>query len=155
MPAVFYNRACLEKCRNVSEVEGFVQRQSPLGPYHLTVADQNRGQSFHFYQSSTNSHATRRWRKNHPLTTFNFQYDPKPSRPAFYCEERQEMVDRFFSQRKNRPLEQALSLPFVNNWYTTHRVVMETKSRTFRVAFNNAFAGGASLHRVSAQTLLS
>ena len=155
MPAVFYNRACLETCRNVTDVDSFVHRQSPLGPYHLTAADQNKGQSFHFYQSITRGHVVRRWRKNHPLTTLNFHYSPKPSRPVFYCEERQQNLDRFFQQRRNRPLEEALSLPFVNNWLTTHRVVMEPKSRTLRVAFDNAFAGHAPLHSVPTERLLS
>ncbi len=56
MPALFYNRACLEHCQNVSEVEAFVQSRSPLGPYHLTVSDSKEDQTIHFYQAPSGGH---------------------------------------------------------------------------------------------------
>ena len=63
MPASLYNRACLEQSRTVGDVEGFVRKQAPLGPYHLTVADRNRAESIHFYQSPGETHVIRPWKK--------------------------------------------------------------------------------------------
>ena len=51
LPAVFYNRQCLESCETSNEVEAFVANQSPLGPYHLTIADPTQGAVIHFYQN--------------------------------------------------------------------------------------------------------
>jgi len=70
-----------------------------------------------------------------------------------YSDERQQLIDEFFHRRANKPLKDVLSLPFVNNWITTHRVIMEPQSVRLRVAFDNAFAGKAPLHGVSAQKL--
>ncbi len=154
MPASLYNRVCLERCRTVDDVERFVKDQSPLGAYHLTVADPNRAESVHFYQSPEKTHVIRRWEENRPLSTLNCRYNPKPNCPMHHSDERQERIDEFFQDREDRPLEDALSLPFVNNWITTHRVVMEPQNRIFKVAFDNAFAGQAPLHEVSTQHLL-
>ncbi|MBY0529703.1 MAG: hypothetical protein K2P51_05885 [Rhabdochlamydiaceae bacterium] len=154
MPASFYNRSCLEKCRTVEDVKRFTHHQSPLGAYHLTVADRDQAESIHFYQSNQNTHLIRRWRKNQPLSTLNCRYSPEPNCAMHYSVERQKLIDAFFQDRNNRPLEEVLSLPYVNNWLTTHRVVMEPKTRSFRVAFDNAFAGKAPLHEVPSLRLL-
>jgi Acyl-coenzyme A:6-aminopenicillanic acid acyl-transferase len=154
MPASFYNRACLEKCQTVQEVDEFTQKQAPLGDYHMTVVDPEKAESIHFYQSTNMKNAIhRRWQEGRPLATFNYRYDPEPNVPMHHSNERQKVVDAFFQQRNNRPLEEALALPYVNNWLTTHRVVMEPKTRTFKVAFDNAFAGKRNLHAVPTQKL--
>jgi hypothetical protein len=153
MPASLYNRACLEECPTVGDVEGFVQKQAPLGSYHLTVSDRNRAESIHFYQSPGNAHVIRPWKKNQPLSTLNCRYSSEPYCAMHHSDERQQLIDEFFHQRENKLIEDALSLPFVNNWITTHRVVMEPQSRRVRVAFDNAFAGKAPLHEISTQRL--
>lgn len=149
MPAAIYNRACLERCSDVNEVETFAQNQSPLGAYHLTVADSERAESIHFYQSPNNNHVIRLWEEGQPLSTLNWRYNPQPNASMEHSEERDQQISHFFQHRESRPLEDTLTLPFVNNWLTTHRVVMQPASRRFRVAFDNAFAGKASLQTVS------
>jgi hypothetical protein len=153
MPASFYNRACLEQCRTVDEVKAFARYSSPLGAYHLTVADQEKAQSIHFYQGPEEGHLIRRWQEGQPLVTLNCRYNPNPSCAMHHSRERQALLDDFFQHRSGRSLEETLSLPFVNNWITTHRVVMEPQTGRFRVAFDNAFAGKAPLHDVSTQRL--
>lgn len=153
MPASIYNRACLEKCRTVQEAEEFTRNHSPLGAYHMTVVDQKQAESIHFYQSDENTHLIRRWEETRPLTTLNCRYNPQPSCHMHYSIERQKLINTFFQNKKNRPLEDVLSLPYVNNWITTHRVVMEPQTGTFKVAFDNAFAGRIPLHAVPVQRL--
>ncbi len=155
MPASLYNRVCLERCQNVGDVEAFANNNSPLGAYHLTVADRTRAESIHFYQSPEDAHLTRHWEEDHPLSTLNCRYNPNPNSAMHHSIERQERIDDFFQHRGDRPLEDVLSLRFVNNWITTHRVVMEPQAMRFRVAFDNAFAGKATLHEVPSQKLLS
>lgn len=148
IPASFYNRLCLEQCQTVGEVEAFVKQQSPLGPYHLTVADEREAKAFHFYQGESDTHLIREWKEGSPLTTLNCRYHPTlpPYSHKHYSKERQLHIDHFLKHRNNRPLEEALALPFVNNYITTHRVLMGPQS--LKVAFNNAYAGDVSLQEV-------
>jgi len=83
-----------------------------------------------------------------PLSTLNCHYTPEPSGNLHNSMERQAEIDQFF-KANDRPIEDVLSLPFVNNWITTHRVLMEPRTKIFKVAFDNAFAGRAPLHQVS------
>lgn len=149
MPALFYNRSCLEQCNNVQEVQDQVQKQSPLGAYHLTATDRDTGASIHFYQGAEGNHTVRHWQNGNPLSTLNFRYSPAPSTPTHYCGQRQQYINDFFQNRNRRPLEDALALPFVNNWLTTHRALLIPKTKTIKVAFDNAFAGRASFHSLS------
>lgn len=154
MPASLYNRACLERYATAQEVEAFTRNQSPLGAYHLTVADRQQAQSIHFYQGVEDTHLIRRWEEDQPLSTLNCRYGPQPNCHMHYSVERQQLIDNFFENRRGQPLEDALSLPFVNNWITTHRVVMEPQTGRFKVAFDNAFAGKTPLHEVPTHKLL-
>ena len=63
-------------------------------------------------------------------------------------------MDDFFQHRENRPIEDTLSLPLVNNWITTHRVVRQPQTARFRVGFDNAFASKVPLHEVPTPELL-
>lgn len=150
MPSVFYNRTCLEQCRTIQDVEAFTEKQAPLGPYHLTAADEKGAKSIHFYQGDNKSHYLREGQENQPLSTLNCRYSPHkpPYSPRHYSIQRQKHIDHFFKHRGGRPLEEVLTLPFVNNFITTHRVVMEPKTRTFKVGFDNAFAGKVPLQEV-------
>jgi hypothetical protein len=147
MPAALYNRACLDKCQTTLDVEEFVRQNQPLGPYHLTVADSEIAESIHFYQGPQKSHVFRYLKDASPLSTLNCCYTPEPFGDLHNSTERQRLIDQFF--KEDHPIEEVLSLPFVNNWITTHRVVMEPGPKTFKVAFDNAFAGKAPLHTVS------
>lgn len=150
MPAIFYNRACLEECISVEEVENLIQKLSPLGPYHLTVADSNQGASIHFYQSPTKTHVVRRLEEE-PFFTLNGTYAPDPLEFEYDSSlQRRKHLNHFFAQQtEDQQLEEALALPFVNNWETMHRIVMEPRNGIFKVAFDNAFAGKAPLHTLS------
>lgn len=150
MPACFYNRTCLENCSNIEELENFTKQISPLGPYHLTAADSSCAQSIHFYQAidfnTQSPHAKRHCLLKQPIVTLNTRYGPIPyGSGVFEDKERQRQIDQFFRERNNRPLEDALALPHVNNWITTHKVLMEPQTLGFKVAFDNAFAGKAPL----------
>jgi hypothetical protein len=153
MPAALYNRDCLERCGSVEEVEQLTQERSPLGPYHLTLADQNGAKSIHFYQSPAGTHVVRQWEEHCPLTTLNFKYTPHPEGSVHHDPARLAELNQFFAQRGGRPLEEALAGPCVNNWISTHRVKMVPQTREFGVAFDNAFAGRVPLHAVPAQRL--
>ena len=151
MPSCLYNRFCLEHHASVEAVKAFSDGQSPLGPYHLTVADATQAKSIHFHQSYPNAHAVRNLSEETPLTTLNCRYHPWPTCDMHKSTERQEALDNFF--KENSPIEEALALPLVNNWITTHTAVMTPKTRTFKVAFDNAFSGKATLHEVSTEEL--
>lgn len=158
VPACIYNRICLEESSTVYDIEKYVASGIfPLGAYHLTVADSSDALSMHFYQSNSglSAHAISRWEKSKPLSILNYCYDPKPDESCnlHMSKQRQEEIDRFLT--KKEPLEKALELPYVNNWLTTHRVVMKPQSSTFQVAFDNAFAGSAPLQTVSTKDLFS
>ncbi len=156
MPAAFYNRMCLERCLTVKDVVQLSCVNRPLGPYHLTVADGDQACSIHFFQSQQNplESVIRYWKKEQPLSTFNYCYDSHGTSNDLHCsKERTHAAASFFRDRSRQPLEEALALPFIDNWITTHRVVMEPERRKFRVAFDNAFAGSAPLHEVPSRHL--
>lgn len=157
MPAVFYNRYCLEHFGTVPEVEKFTSEELPLGAYHLTAVDPNQAQSFHFYQSEEGGLVIRRWEKDKPLATLNCRYGPEPCRRSDVHNSfaRIREIGHFFANRQGRSLEKVLSLPFVNNWITTHRVLMQPRAGRFSVAFDNAFAGMAPLHSISVERLFN
>jgi len=153
MPACFYNRYCLENFGNVAEVETFAKSKSPLGAYHLTAADPNKASSIHFFQASNGNNVVRRWEKDKPLVTLNFRYNPTTDSDVHHSSERLREITEHF--KKKAPLEDALALPYVNNSLTTHRVEMTPKTRTFKVAFDNAFAGKVDLHNVATAPLFA
>ena len=152
MPATLFNRACLERCKTVKEAEEFVQSHRPLGSYHLSAADQQEACSFHFYQSPRGTDVIRRWTARKPLVTLNFRYSPRPNSNLMKGDERQRNISEFFRRREGRPLEETLSLEEVNNEQTIHRIVMEPKTRTLKVAFDDAFAGSQPLQTVEVFT---
>lgn len=149
MPSTLLNRMCVEHCKTAREIEEFVQPRNPLGPYHLSVADVNEAFSIHFYQSPRGTHVVRRWTARKPLVTLNCRYSPRPNTPLMKGDGRQRIVNEFLKSRHGRPLEEALALEEVNNDQTIHRVVMEPKTRTLKVAFDDAFAGSVALQSVS------
>lgn len=147
MPAVFYNRACLEECGNLQDVENFVRKKSPLGAYHLTVADRKGAESIHFYQSPENTHVIRRWEEGKPLVTLNCCYSPEPNMHMYYSMERWLEIDAFLKDRRQRPLEDVLAISPVNNLITVQRIVMVPKER-LGVALGDSYTGEEPLREV-------
>ncbi len=162
MPAALFNRKCLENCSTLSHVDAFVKRNQPLGPYHLTVADKRSATAYHFYQSNSEHELVKRkWTKVDPLVVLNFRY-PTPTSATHsmeYSTDREKTLRSWFQQAKQERCSKAdtvgrsLSLPYVNNWETTHAVVM--KGDKMDVAFNNAYAAKYPRHAVSTQELFS
>ncbi len=153
MPACFYNRYCLENFKSVKEVEKYAEEHPPLGPYHLTAADPEGASTIHFFQSKEHQHVIRRWEENKPLVTLNFRYKPTTSSDMLSSKKRLRVISQHFN--KKTPLENALALPYVNNLYTTHSVVMTPKTGAIKVAFDNAYAGKEALHNVSTAALFA
>lgn len=149
LPAAFYTREALKQ-KSVKDLIKHTGSNSPLGPYHLTAVDVDEAASVHFFQSPKGKHVVRKWQKDKPLITLNCRYNPEPNTDMHASEQREILIEDFLARRQNRPLEELLALPIVNNAITTHRVVMEPKTRTLRVAFDNAYAGNAPLHTVTA-----
>jgi hypothetical protein len=149
MPSTLFNRMCVEQCKTAREIETLVQTRNPLGPYHLSVADDNDAFSAHFYQSPRGTHVIRRWQARKPLVTLNCRYSPRPNTPLMKGDGRQRIINEFLRSRHGRSLEDALALEEVNNDQTIHRVVMEPRTRTLKVAFDDAFAGSVAFQTVA------
>lgn len=160
MPALFYNRMCLESCQNVDEVEARVKEQAPLGAYHLSTADANQARSFHFFQGATKKHTIRHWAKENPLVVTNCNYANENLKysPMHRSSERHDIIDRLFQKaqkeitkdqmRRAQLVEASLALPYVNNSLSAHCVVMNPLHRRIKVAFDHAFVGTAPLHEL-------
>lgn len=169
LPAVFYNRACLENCENVNDVKTIVDSQSPLGAYHLSVADRVNAKSFHFFQGKRRRHVVREteWHNQQRLITTNCQYRSNQkgceSGDLHCSRERKKIIDELFNQAKaqikkdkiktSTLVEESLSLPYVNNEITTHKVVMYPQSKEIRIAIDNKFAGQVSLHDLNTEAM--
>lgn len=167
MPSLFYNRACLEECRDFENIKQFIAKHPPIGPYLLTVADQLQAASIQFYAQNLRGGTYHQIRflteeNSCPLVTLNtdmalsdfkrFQHLFRNKR--FHPDmERLTSLHTFFKENHHQPLENALALPFVNHGKTIHRIIMEPKTRTFKVAFDNAFAGKIPLQPLPAQKL--
>lgn len=168
MPAVFFNRLCLENCKTVQDVAAQIAKKPPLGDYHLSAADQHRAMAFHFKQGDARKHAVREWSKEKPLVVTNCRYKTDGCVEAksyrFFSKEREELFGRLFKEARQTlaPQELAvdkliaagLALPYINNPLTTHKVVMLPQSRKMSVAFDNAFAGKRSLLEIDTSPLL-
>lgn len=160
MPAAFYNRQCLETCSSVKDVRSFVKGNDPLGPYHLTAADSHDAKAFHFYQSDSKRHVIRDWEEGTPFIVLNGTY-ATPCETGCHYDERQRELNAWFNKTaaekrpKSKTIRHSLALPHVNNWLTTHSVIMNPESRTMEVSFNNAFAAKHPRRKVATEELFS
>lgn len=159
MPTLFYNRFCLETCRSIDDLVPFLEQYSPLGAYHLTVADPIGADSIHFYQGGP--YIVRRLEPTRPLATFNSRIgdqDPPFIIDQHYTRRRQQMLDDLYrgvqpTMDHEQLVEAALALPCINNYETAHTVVMKPGTRTMKVAFDNAFSGEQRLLTVPVEKL--
>lgn len=168
LPTLFFNRSCLEKCKNLQDIERSISHQSLLAPYFLTSADREQAASFQLSpQAAPGEYSykachlrdknTPLVRLNSDMTLRNFKHSkPHLQNTQFHPDhERLASLDTFFTEKGDEPLENALALPFVNHGKTIHRIIMEPETRVFKVAFDNAFAGKAPLHSLSTQQLFN
>jgi len=164
MPAAFFNRLCLETSPDLKAVQTKIEQLSPLGPYHLTAADASAAKSFHFYQAPGPSHFVREWKEGNPLITTNCNYVSATERDwhMHHSEERHLLLDKLFreavaadSLEPGKLVRGSLTLPYVNNHETTHKVVMCPQTKKIQVAFDNAFAGKVPLYELDTSELWS
>ncbi len=159
MPAIFFNRKCLQTCPDLPAVRQFVEEHSPLGPYHLTVADPEDAQSFHFHQGNQR-YTTKRLEENQPLVVLNWRHeeDPYAMGEIHHSRLRTQILSDYFAKAqaeippseldKEKLIEASLSLPCINNFETTHTVLMEPRTRTFKYAIDNGFSADSPLLEV-------
>jgi hypothetical protein len=168
IPAVFHNRLCLE-CKSIEEVSKVVEKNPPMGSYHLTVADQKDAQSFHLYQHKEDKkHYVRRFEDQKPLIVTNFKYywslsEDCQEQDCGYSTKRKEIIQDFWKDaeekidpaevKKRELVTHALSLPYVNNFLSTHKVLMQPSLGRMGVAFDDSFAGGRPLHWLTREEL--
>ena len=76
-----------------------------------------------------------------------------------HSKEREDALKGLFQGAGNtltsRIVTAGLALPFVNNRFTAHKIVMLPQSKKMRVAFDNAYAGARALHELDTRTLLN
>lgn len=167
LPAAFFNRLCLETCKDVAAIQSTKNR--PLGAYHLSTADSKVAKSFHYYQGNNRSRVMREWKKQEqkPLITTNCQYvSSQGENGNLHCSsERKAEIEQLFNNAKKQAqgakietyklVEASLSLPFVNNELTTHKVVMYPQSRKIQIAVDNKLAGQVPLHSLNTELLFA
>ncbi len=157
MPASFYNRMCLESASSLKEIKDIFQKQLPLGPYHLTVADQATAASFNFRQWNVRP-LERIKKEKEPLVTTNDVYRDDTTKITHECENREKIIAQLFQKATTQAspgalVRASLALPYVNNIGTTHQVVMYPQSRRMQVAFDNAFCADTTLHELEVYQL--
>ena len=168
MPAIFYNRHCLENCDTVDAVDDYVTKYLPLGAYHLTVADASKATSFHLHQGDTKeTHFLKRELEKDPLIVTNCHYAKKDGvisslhgKIDFHGSfAREEILTKFFADAQEKIatdkvdmlslMEKSTALPYVNNLMTTHRIVMLPAQGVMKVSFDNAWAGDVDLQTIN------
>lgn len=156
MPALFYNRYCLERCRTVQDMNALTER--PLCAYHLTVADSENGQSHHFYQGEQDRRVLNE--ASRPLATFNRAFGGD----YIHIDQnhsllRGQLHSDFYHETdglsRETLMEESLRIPGINNFKTTHTVLMIPQDRQMKVAWDNSFAADSPLHEVPIHLLFS
>ncbi len=158
LSAAFFNRVCLESLESVDQVQELLKLHNLIGPYHLTMADKDQAISIHFHQGNQEAlHLIRPKAADAPLIVTNCRYNDESGMSAHrhYSEEREERLEAFFKDAyqeiaPNRLalgplLEHALAMPYVNNFETTHTVLMHPETRSLKVGLDNAFSATTRL----------
>lgn len=154
IPACILNRMAIEECNTIKELDKFMEdhKESPIGPYHLTSADPENAQAFHFYQGRNNAHVKRKLTLEEPVVTTNCRYSDKGQKYSHYfaSKERHANIQKCHEMEKQLEREwvkHALSLPIVNNVETVHHVIMRPKSGKMGIKTNNAFAASDDVYQ--------
>lgn len=154
VPACLLTRMVLDSCQTVSEGEVFLAKEgrNALGPYHLSIADENAAISFSLQQDKEGNMVARKSEGDEPLITTNRRYEGDPLH-MFVSHEREANMRAYLPLQQGRPLEtvlnETLGLDYVNNELTTHSVVMLPRQRELRVSFDNAWAASQSKHSIT------
>lgn len=161
MPACFFNRACLENCNAVDEVEHFLSAHSPLGPYHLTVIDRQDAKSFHMYQNVDKQgphYVTRSFADQKPLIVTNCEYPEKKERGKDFdgSHLREAILDAFLKDARESielqkydtaaVLGEAMKLPRVCNPFTAQSILFSDDK--IQLVFDNYFAAEKPRHQL-------
>ncbi len=149
LPACILNRMILDACETIDEVDEFVKKTRPIGPYHLSIADKEKAKSYHFYQGKDAQDHMRTISKHAPIITTNCRYNDEGAyRHYFSSKEREKNIRLHYSNFKDKKnkVEGALKVPLVNNHETVHHVLMYPCDRKMKVVFDNAYAGDKSMH---------
>lgn len=155
MPAVFFNRVCLDGAKGVQDVADKILHQSPLGSYHLSVADESQATAFHFFQGKNQTHVQRKKTENQPFIVTNCRYPSVDDREnhMFYSQEREEKIQKLFKEHVVEPrlslVKQSLELTPVNNGITIHKIIARPKTKEIEVAFANSSAGSLRLRPIN------
>lgn len=162
MPACLYNRFVLDNCKKGKDIPKALKHRSPLGEYHMTWGDPEDAGAVHMYQGDNkNSHFERLLdHEKEPLIVTNCRYSTtgEQSCHLHYSNERDGAIKELFKKAttelpkqevdKEKLLQFSLSLPHVNNYETTHSILMIPSTRTMKVAFNNEYSGTDTLQEV-------
>lgn len=159
MPTCFFNRACLENCNSVSEVENFLKKYNPLGPFHLIAIDNQDAKSFHMHQNADEQsphYVTRSLFDQQPLIVTNCAYPDHTGRGEDFVGShlREESLEAFFRDARKKiakdkydPLAilgAAMKLPHVCNPITAQSILF-SKDKV-ELVFDNYFAAEKPLH---------
>lgn len=163
IPAAFFNRLCLEQARRVDDLAVILKTQTPLGAFHLNVADKESAKAFHFYQGRGPC-VERALVRGEPLITANSRYNAsgKMIKGSGFDEERIDVVADLFQKAKKQKrkastiaelVATSLTISPVNCDITMHKVVMFPKSKKMQVAFDNQYCGAVALREVDTKAL--
>lgn len=170
MPAVFYLRKMIETCTSLKGEKGaesFWQNNSPLGPFNLSVLDENDAAGVHFYQMEDRTHHIRWWNEGAELVTLNFRYgekgetNPTPTNSAERKIEIENYYRNLHDQGKyeetdsSERLRGVLNGPEVNNIRTTSTAYIDPKNRIFETSFDNGYAADRPLLKIPVDTWFS
>lgn len=151
VPSALFNRMVLENSDSVADVDKFIKRVRPLGPYHLTVGDdEGNGECISFYQDVEEADHRRIAAAGKPLLVVNWRY-PECKGGSFNSEERTELLERYFegaakeieadSIDPERLVDNAMKLtPLVNSWITMHSLLFKPESGEVQLSWDNGYA---------------
>ncbi len=159
IPAVLFNRSMLEWN---SQQHVYANISEPLGPYHLTAADNyGRARVFSFYQGPKKSTFEREvtFDDDKPLFTVNWCY-PECEGGYFNSQERVDLLGRYFDGAareipaalldKQKLVQQALRLrPYVNSFITMHSLVFQPQSDRVEISWDNGYAASQQSAQLS------
>jgi hypothetical protein len=154
IPAIFNNRMILEARSHCNDFLSETQID-PIGPYHLTLADeQGHAVCISYFQGADHKpHFVRTLPENDSvMTVVNWCY-PKCQGGSFNSQTRVTLLSEYFAEITRNystiPVVQqiitALALkPYINSWITVHSCVFDMRvkgdSRAY-LKWNNSFAG--------------
>ena len=142
MPAILFNRRILESARDIRSL--LTDKEQPLGPYHLTLADPKEASCISFLQGHENNY--QRDLANEYIEVLNWQY-PKCQGGFFNSQCRHKLLAPYFNKAKNIPnrhpklMENALRLaPYINSSITIHSLLFRPGEDKVKMSWDNGYA---------------